>query len=1217
MAQIKDILSIQLEDDIKSVIDLNSQSEENILEELDGFILTESLAKHLSDFCDIYCSGTKQSGLWLSGFYGSGKSYFAKMVGLLLGNRNILGTSMRERFIPKLQGLNDADLLQNSIDSMGRSNNHMVLFDSAKEHGEYGISYMMMAAFLRSLGFADNWIGFWEYDLFINDQYDLFKKKVEETSGVTWTAARKSMIKVIPALKKAVLALGIDEENYTESKKLIEERVKTYDANKLKSDLQLYLDNIGDTRIVFMIDEVSEAITQNKINILDLEGVAEALADSAQRVWTIAIAQQRLDDVITSTNINKDKLTKIRDRFKNYIDIKAEEVETIIRHRLLTKNSSGEKLLKEYFEKNSGMLGDITNINATNLRKTVNAQTYADYYPFFEHQFKMLQYFLFGTHTTVKTQIGTRGMMISAFDILRKEAVKEEAVFMHVNAAQLCRQAEDNVSESLFNRYEQAGGLVKYPEYKYVKGRDLLQTIHFLTQAEVITTNSENIAKSYVSSPDEYYNVKAEVLKALEQLVDANILILTGNQYRITSEIEQRIINDLTSFTIPSYRIKSDAVKILQKLPITREANKCVIDALNVDFAVKTNNDETLLTSQTGALNVVFHELFAPQADRQTYIEQIKSDSQSAKNTISIIPDTTSVNEIWKLIETLAQMNDLKSKSYATQEEKEVQNRITSTIPEKTAQLTELITNAYNNSTLIYCYNTSLLSDDNFKNVIDKVQRQMYNNIYTRCLSAQLQDSLAQKVLKCANQQLISLFTGNDFKFFDSKGQFVGDTLSVVTEMMTAMKAYIAGADLEKILTAPPTGYTYGTIVTTLAALFRANKIIIKHNGTEYHSINEQDVHAVFGNSKLFTKASFKAVAKSLSYNEKQEIVDVLKDDCHYHKWTDEQVNYKMNDYELVDAIRTLSREVSSRIMNTIIGDDEMEKKFHQSVAARNIFAQYSHAVTDSNYFATAKLFLDPDNQDDYISAIEHAAKDLKFIEEDLPAIEDKYEFIREVEDEMDKSSCVKDQFTLLKERFEQMYSTNIVANNNQMAQVTQQIKDLYFTLMEHYAEQMTKNYLDLRVKLDELKGKLDTYPKQWNNFLYNQIDQLIKVCEKNHVNQVVLNGNSTKCAKSGFMLRDMVYALSQFSGHETQLAVMETEVITTDPTPQSAPNPGSQPTSASTPQPAPQPKVKVRSMKQKMPFGKLSVAEYRQWLKQQLTMVNGFDASDSLDFDN
>lgn len=1213
MAKIKDILSIQLEDDIKSVIDLNSQSDENILEELNGFILTESLAKHLFDFCDLYRSGTKQSGLWLSGFYGSGKSYFAKMVGLLLDNRPIVGTPMRERFVPKLQGLKDADLLENSIESLGRTPNHVVLFDSAKENGDHSISYMMMAAFLRSLGFSDNIIGFWEYDLYINGQYADFLQHVEEATGKPWAEARKSAIKVVSALKAGLKAIGFEDDNYEETKKLFEQRMQTYDANKLRADLQRYLELKGDARIVFMVDEVSEAITQHRINLLDLEGMAEALADSGQRIWTIAIAQQRLDDVINSANVDKNKLTKIRDRFKNHIDIKAEEVETIIRHRLLAKNDAGEKQLKAYFEKNSGMIGDLTNINATNLKKTTSAQTYADYYPFFEHQFKMLQYFLFGTQTTVKTQTGTRGMLLSAFDILKKEAVKEEDVTIHVNAAQLCRQAEDNVSASLNNRYEQAAGLIKEPEYKYVKGRDLLQTIHFLTQAEVISTNADNIAKSYVSSPDDYYSVKAEVSKALDQLKEANILILTANQYRITSEIEQRIIGDLNSFTIPGYRVKAEAVKTLKNLPITRHAGGCMVDAINVDFAVKTNNDEPLSALQNSDLNIVFHEIFAAQGDRKAYIEQVKEDTQANKNRMSLIPDTSNANEIYKLIEQLAQMNDLKTKSYATPEEKDVQARIVSAIPEKQAQVNALIAQAYNHATLVYCYNTALLCDDNFKSVIDKIQRQMYNNIYTRRLSAQLSDSLATKVLKCSELQLMGLFSGEDFKFFDSQGHFVGEQLSVVTEIMTALKGYVVGADLEKTLSGPPTGYNYGTLVTTLAALFRANKIIVKHGGTEYHAASEEDSHVAFSNSKQFAKASFKAVAKSLTYKEKQEIVEVLKDDCHYQKWTGEQVNYKMNDYELVDAIRTLSREISGRIFKTIMGDDELEKKFQMSVAARNVFAEYSHAVTDTNYFATAKQFLDEDRQEDYIKAVEHAAKDLKFINEDLPALREKADFIAEVEDELDKSACDKSLFTPLKEKFNQMYAINIVANANQMAQITQQVKDHYFSLMKHYAEEMSTSYADLSGKLEELQARINYYPAAWNKPLLNQIDGLLKVCQKNQVPQVVLNGFSTKCAKSGLMLRDMVYAINQVSVYETQLTVMETEIVTTDPTPQPVPQPTPQPG----PTPAPQPKPKVRSMKQQMPSGHLSVGEYRQWLKQQLTLLNGFGATDSLDFDN
>ena len=86
MSKIKDILSIELENDIKNVIDLNSQNEEDIKDELDGFILTESLAKHLSDFLDVFCSDMKESGVWLSGFYGSGKSCFAKMIGFPIAN---------------------------------------------------------------------------------------------------------------------------------------------------------------------------------------------------------------------------------------------------------------------------------------------------------------------------------------------------------------------------------------------------------------------------------------------------------------------------------------------------------------------------------------------------------------------------------------------------------------------------------------------------------------------------------------------------------------------------------------------------------------------------------------------------------------------------------------------------------------------------------------------------------------------------------------------------------------------------------------------------------------------------------------------------------------------------------------------------------------------------------------------------------------------------
>ena len=172
MNQIKDILTINLDDEIKSVIDLHAQSDREIISELDGFILTESLAKHLSDFCDEYVSGKMQSGVWLSGFYGSGKSYFAKMLGYLLRNPMLEGTTFRQRFVPKLTGLPDVDVLENNIRGLDRINSLVVLFDSAKSTNTYGLPYMLMANFLHALGLLDNWIGLLEYELLLDGKYD-------------------------------------------------------------------------------------------------------------------------------------------------------------------------------------------------------------------------------------------------------------------------------------------------------------------------------------------------------------------------------------------------------------------------------------------------------------------------------------------------------------------------------------------------------------------------------------------------------------------------------------------------------------------------------------------------------------------------------------------------------------------------------------------------------------------------------------------------------------------------------------------------------------------------------------------------------------------------------------------------------------------------------------------------------------------------------------
>ena len=226
MKKIKDILAIHLEEDIKSVIDLNQQDENEIIEELDGFILTESLAKHLTDFCDFFTSNTVQPGLWLSGFYGSGKSYFSKMIGFLLRNPILQGTSVRERFQNKLIGLPNAGLLQNSINELGKTNNHIVLFDAAKTTGNHGISYMMMGAFLKSLGLNDDWVGIIEFNLLMSGRYQTFCDKVYQKFGNAWTERRKNMDEVYDTLEDTMLDGFCTESAYDDMREAAKLRIQ-------------------------------------------------------------------------------------------------------------------------------------------------------------------------------------------------------------------------------------------------------------------------------------------------------------------------------------------------------------------------------------------------------------------------------------------------------------------------------------------------------------------------------------------------------------------------------------------------------------------------------------------------------------------------------------------------------------------------------------------------------------------------------------------------------------------------------------------------------------------------------------------------------------------------------------------------------------------------------------------------------------------------------
>lgn len=1220
--KIKELLKINLDEEINTVVDLDSTPDDTQIKEgLDNFVLTQSLGKHLDEFLEEYNGGTMQSGVWLSGFYGSGKSYFAQIIGLLLQNRDILGTAMRDRFDVKLAGLPNEGLLRNEIGSLSRLNNHVVSFDASKHNNANGLPYMIFSSFLRSLGMTDTWHGLVEYDILIEGQRQRFLETVQQVAGKPWSEIIKSNAEMVKWFKQVLIAMGYTQEQYDELRYMANTTRNEYDAARLKQDLQRYLDLNPDTRIVFFIDEVSEAVTQKKIKLDDLEGVAEALASLGRKVWTIAIAQQRLDDVMKAENVTATSLTKVRDRFRTKIAIEADEVDTIIRHRLLDKTPESRAVLRDYFAENNGIIADVTNIGVPSLKKTDNVDTYIAYYPFYMHQFKLLQYFLFGSSELTQTRVGNRGMIISAFDVLKKEVKNEVADHYHVNATQLCNNADDNVPESLANRYRQAEDALRDQSFHYVTGKKLLQTIHFLTKSEVTHTTAEHIAKSYVNRPENYHEILHEVKKALDILQRVQIVIKANEQYRITNEAEQRILDDMRRFDVQSWEMVQDVNNVLKKRDIIKWASAISVGGTNVRYKVATTDGEVYANTDENYLSVIFSDLLSSRgSDDAEFVDSIRQETADTKGRLTIIPTIKYRSEIRELATELRRLKYISDKTNLTDEEKRIVKSLCSERDHKETRFQELIEKSFLQGVAIYCFNKYILTDNTAKSIIAEMQLKMFENIFTKRLSSELSDSLAPSVFTKQPGQLANYFgTAPDFKFFDTSGTFIGTTLSVVTEILSVASTFISGKDLESKLAGPPTGYSLGIIMTTMAALFRGDKVIVKFNGEEYTSFRQHDATEAFKNSRNFSKASFKAVSQSLSYKQRQEIVEVLKDECDFARnaKVDYKLTYQLNDFDLVGALRDLSLRMIRLINDRIEFDDDYRRMFPMSIAARTVFQQYQSKVTEGNFMHTAQTFLVDANTDEYIKAVERVVKDIKFIDEKMSEIRRMVNYIEEVEDQFQKATGSTQPIKAIIDHFRQRYENDIVLHYADLKNDTQKIRDIYIEAFKKAADKAKASYVQLLSKAEEFKGKLSEYPREWNSRLWGKVEHTIARIRPLTDIATTFDTYNVKSNRSRIDLREVVNANDNVPTIMTEIMIWESDIVTTDPTPTPlSPQPGgngNDPGNGTQPPTPPIPQPKVRNLKSQIPQLTLTVSEYKDWLMQQLLATNSFGPDDKI----
>jgi len=386
---------------IEKVITYETTNEELLKEEVQEYVATDSIEDHFERLLDRLEEGMSggnnpEIGVWVSGFYGSGKSSFTKYLGFALDPTRTLDG---KPFFEWLQNQFKSKPLRARLATVAKkSPSAVIMLDLASEMLAGAtmaeISSVLYAKVMQWAGYSrDEKIAYLEFMLERDKQLDKFKERISELSkGKGWDEIKNQPL-VMKALASKVASefypeLFPDSKAFNEIR--IEERIKEDD--RVKQMLDIIDRKTGKKNIIFILDEVGQYIAARDDLILNLDGLAKNVKGLGRgHAWVIATAQQTLTEDDPRAVTNTAKLFKLKDRFPVSIDLIASDIKEICYKRLLGKSKQGEEALATLFDGHGPQMRHATELKNTKYYKAdLNKETFCKYYPFLPQHFDIL-----------------------------------------------------------------------------------------------------------------------------------------------------------------------------------------------------------------------------------------------------------------------------------------------------------------------------------------------------------------------------------------------------------------------------------------------------------------------------------------------------------------------------------------------------------------------------------------------------------------------------------------------------------------------------------------------------------------------------------------------------------------------------------------------------------------------------------------------------------
>ena len=377
---------------------IKADDEDSLKLEVDEYVLTNVVEKRLDAFFDAYTNYEGANGAWVSGFFGSGKSHLLKMMALLLENRNVGGENVLDLFLPKC---GDNEILKANLKKAVGIPSKSILFNIDQKADVISKTQMdaLIAVFVKVFDEACGYFGkqpyiaAFERDLDRDGLFHKFKEAFHAEAGKDWDWGRSRPTRVASSVDAAYkIVTGQATENVLD-KYRADYRLSIEDFAEQVNE---YIEDQGKNfHLNFLVDEVGQYIADNTKLMTNLQTVAESLATKCKgRAWLIVTAQEDMNSVIGEQGKQQgNDFSKIQARFANRMKLTSQDVEEVIRKRLLLKNDKGVELLSAVYhehQNNFKTLFDFAD-GAQTYRNFTDREHFIHSYPFIPYQFPLFQ----------------------------------------------------------------------------------------------------------------------------------------------------------------------------------------------------------------------------------------------------------------------------------------------------------------------------------------------------------------------------------------------------------------------------------------------------------------------------------------------------------------------------------------------------------------------------------------------------------------------------------------------------------------------------------------------------------------------------------------------------------------------------------------------------------------------------------------------------------